>query len=737
MHQLSLGGNEEAGLFGVFDGHGGQEVALFVAKHLLAEFEQCESYRQQDYRQALHDVFLRLDEMIADKERWPELRELAECKRDENPMTMDENDLPEYLNRALIAAKQRHREMVGDEDEEEMEDEVGDPNFDPDLQDSDDVDSELERSESETEITTPSYLKWQSFPEPGHGRGREKLSGSEHEVEAEESPRRGGSSRQMDTRPIESVADGIGGMKMASPTASGWSDGEYDYDYEDYDEDNYSSDDFDSFEDSGDLSMSGKRMNSPLRRPKSKDGKRPRGSRPGSSDSRPRSAPASRPASGGPDDRLSSPSFSKSSMGLFSTSRLKPAETSDSGEPSAENDAAAEAEYTPEGDDAQPTEDSRPNTPSIQINPPEALEPQKPQTRQRPRSAATPFTPSFGYRRPKTAAAPSTPGGSGQKKSRPKTASALGYQDLEDDAADLAGCSITKGEEEEDRAPVADATDDLKCEATSSGLNLPVPEAAAAAASAGSAPVQDEVGMKAEPSVAGVEDDSDPVAGGASAVSDKETESATLPQEPCSPEFSESEDNDEGRQEHETLDPDAPTAGCTAVVAMVCGRTLLVANAGDSRCVCSREGVAQAMTEDHKPGNPEELRRVLKAGGMVAEGRIMGSLNLSRALGDLEFKTAKGLGPEAQMVTPVPEVRELELTEGDEFLVLACDGIWDVLSNQEVVTFVRSSLLAGSDPKSVCEQLCDRCCAKDTESPERGCDNLSCMVVLFKELWQS
>jgi hypothetical protein len=141
-----------------------------------------------------------------------------------------------------------------------------------DGQDSDDVDSELERSESETEITTPSYLKWQSFPEPGHDRGREKLSGSEHEVEAEESPRRGGSSRQIDTRPIESVADGIGGMKMASPTASGWSDGEYDYDYEDYDEDNYSSDDFDSFEDSGDLSMSGKRMNSPLRRPKSKDG---------------------------------------------------------------------------------------------------------------------------------------------------------------------------------------------------------------------------------------------------------------------------------------------------------------------------------------------------------------------------------------------------------------------------------------------------------------------------------
>lgn len=55
----------------------------------------------------------------------------------------------------------------------------------------------------------------------------------------------------------------------------------------------------------------------------------------------------------------------------------------------------------------------------------------------------------------------------------------------------------------------------------------------------------------------------------------------------------------------------------------------------------------------------------------------------------------------------------------------------------QVVTFVRNGLLAGNDPQAVCEQLCDRCCAKDTDTPERGCDNLSCMVVLFKELWHA
>ena len=68
----------------------------------------------------------------------------------------------------------------------------------------------------------------------------------------------------------------------------------------------------------------------------------------------------------------------------------------------------------------------------------------------------------------------------------------------------------------------------------------------------------------------------------------------------------------------------------------------------------------------------------------MAEGRINGSLNLSRALGDMDYKQSKELGPDGQMVTAVPEVRSLRLEPGDEFLILACDGIWDVLSNQQV-----------------------------------------------------
>ena len=75
-------------------------------------------------------------------------------------------------------------------------------------------------------------------------------------------------------------------------------------------------------------------------------------------------------------------------------------------------------------------------------------------------------------------------------------------------------------------------------------------------------------------------------------------------------------------------------SGCTAVVAVLRDRRLYVANAGDSRCVVSRSGVAMAMSEDHKPEDQGEKARIQAAGGSVSkDGRVNSSLNLSRALG--------------------------------------------------------------------------------------------------------
>jgi serine/threonine protein phosphatase PrpC len=87
------------------------------------------------------------------------------------------------------------------------------------------------------------------------------------------------------------------------------------------------------------------------------------------------------------------------------------------------------------------------------------------------------------------------------------------------------------------------------------------------------------------------------------------------------------------------------------------------------------------MSIDHKPDMPAEKARIERAGSMIVEGRVNGNINLSRSIGDLEYKESHNLGPEEQAVTAFPEVKQTEIGPDDDFLILACDGIWDVLTS--------------------------------------------------------
>lgn len=98
------------------------------------------------------------------------------------------------------------------------------------------------------------------------------------------------------------------------------------------------------------------------------------------------------------------------------------------------------------------------------------------------------------------------------------------------------------------------------------------------------------------------------------------------------------------------------STGCTSVVCLLTNDQIYCANAGDSRAVLSRNKKAIELSEDHKPDNAGEEARIKKAGGFVEEGRVKGILSLSRALGDLEYKTNKKLVDEEQMITCVPEI---------------------------------------------------------------------------------
>ncbi|PNH04050.1 putative protein phosphatase 2C 8 [Tetrabaena socialis] len=121
----------------------------------------------------------------------------------------------------------------------------------------------------------------------------------------------------------------------------------------------------------------------------------------------------------------------------------------------------------------------------------------------------------------------------------------------------------------------------------------------------------------------------------------------------------------------------AAMVGSTALVALVGTRKVWLANCGDSRAVLCRGGKAIQLTDDHKPEREDEAERVEKAGGQVLfwnGHRVMGVLAMSRAIGD------HGLRP---YIIPEPEVSVVCRTDEDDFLLLASDGLWDVMSNQE------------------------------------------------------
>lgn len=130
--------------------------------------------------------------------------------------------------------------------------------------------------------------------------------------------------------------------------------------------------------------------------------------------------------------------------------------------------------------------------------------------------------------------------------------------------------------------------------------------------------------------------------------------------------------------------------------ALHCGSTCLIAihfknenddymniiNAGDSRCVLCRDNHAISITKDHKPYWPEEKRRIEQLGGQIysdgSDFRIK-DLSVSRAFGDIDA---------TPFLTQVPDIFRFKIEKSDSFLILACDGIWDVLSNSDVINFI-------------------------------------------------
>jgi len=153
-------------------------------------------------------------------------------------------------------------------------------------------------------------------------------------------------------------------------------------------------------------------------------------------------------------------------------------------------------------------------------------------------------------------------------------------------------------------------------------------------------------------------------------------------------------------------------SGSTAILCIITPTRIIFSNCGDSRGVLCRNGEVCFATDDHKPTNEDEQSRIIKAGGMVMMKRVNGSLGVSRALGDFSYKGNEGLGQTEQMVSPEPETTIIQRTPDDQFMVLACDGIYDVLENDELVKFVSDELKVTSDLVAIGGNLIDICLNK-------------------------
>lgn len=197
----------------------------------------------------------------------------------------------------------------------------------------------------------------------------------------------------------------------------------------------------------------------------------------------------------------------------------------------------------------------------------------------------------------------------------------------------------------------------------------------------------------------------------------------------------------EGCKESRPVGEELSTAdhvGCTAVCVLVSDSEVVCANAGDSRALLCRAGQPVLLSNDHKPHHATEKQRIEAGGGHVEEittgkrvhYRVNGNLNLSRALGDLEYKKQPELGPERQIICATPDIVRERRTPQDEFIVVACDGVWDVKSNEEVCAFVGGRLANNRAPLRIAEELVDACLAEDPKANHGlGGDNMTCVIV--------
>jgi protein phosphatase 2C family protein 2/3 len=171
-------------------------------------------------------------------------------------------------------------------------------------------------------------------------------------------------------------------------------------------------------------------------------------------------------------------------------------------------------------------------------------------------------------------------------------------------------------------------------------------------------------------------------------------------------------------------------SGACVVSALIRRDHLSIAWLGDCRAVlCQNDGVAVQVTADHKPSRPDETARIVDAGGSVSNKRVNGVLAVSRSIGDVEYKDLKesswGKVFKANLVVSEAETFSVSI-KGHLFLLMASDGLFDVMSSQDAIDYIHSRLVMHGQVHKAASDLMEEIHSRKSEQ-----DNITIIIVTF------
>ena len=144
-------------------------------------------------------------------------------------------------------------------------------------------------------------------------------------------------------------------------------------------------------------------------------------------------------------------------------------------------------------------------------------------------------------------------------------------------------------------------------------------------------------------------------------------------------------------------------------------KILYCINIGDTKCILTQTTGSRKLSYDDLSTDESEYNRIINEGGFIKNGRVGGQLMISRAFGDWEFKPYG--------VTSTPHITKIEINDKSKYVILATDGVWDVLDDLDVYKFS----LSADNSKILCDDIIQNALEKETT------DNLSCFVIKLND----